>query len=153
MEMAHTISAFFCAPAFCGPAFCLRFMGTFQMSSSEHWNFCHIAVNRQTTISSHRSPSTFGALDTLLVPSRITRLAIFPGFMSSINFYNWATVAARNAIPMVVHDVLRLCITLTRLSHKTRCEVARGDCCMFHTDSLKHALESVSGTLRKLFLI
>ena len=70
--------------------------------------------------------------------------------------YIWATVAPLKAITVVIHEVLKFCETLTRISPNIKCDVPRGGCCMFiaglHVDRLKHARMSVSGTPVKLFL-
>ena len=102
-------------------SFCLRVaarcnlgpIGMVQMVNIVHWNFCLIAVNKQTSAFSHLASSNAGLLDTCYCLSRSSRV---PGFSSSTILYNWATVAPPNAITIVIQEVLKLCSTLTRLS-------------------------------------
>ena len=91
------------------------------------------------------------------MPIKIILSGILSGFIISTIRYNWAIVAPPKAITLVIYEVFKFCKSLTRLSPKTKRDVASGGCCMFIAgllvDQLKHARMSLSGTPLKLFLI
>ena len=84
-------------------------------------------------------------------------LGIPPGFISSTIHKSWSIVGPPKAITVVIQEVLRFCIILTKLSPIIRCDVPSGGCCRFtaglQIDRLKQARGSVSGTPVKLFFI
>ena len=135
----------------------LVLIGMVQTDSIAHSIFCHSVVNRHTIIKSHRASSSSALLETLYVPIRIIMSGILPGFIKSTIYNNWAIVAPPKTITVVIHEVLKFCRTLTRLSVNIKCDVPSGGCCKFlaglHVDRLKHARLSVCGTPVKLFLI
>ena len=136
-------------------------MSTFSCSwvrcrrSVPHLNFCQRVVNRHTIIDSPCASSSSEPLDTLFVPIRINMLGILPGFISSTIRNSWFIVAPPKAITVVIQEVLRFLIILTKLSPSIRCNVPSGGCCWFsnglQVDRLKQARGSVSGTPVKLF--
>ena len=133
----------------------LVLIGTVQMVSTAYLNFCQIVVNRHTIINSHCASSSSELLDTLFVPIKIIIPGILPGVISSTIRYSCAFVAPPKAVTVVIHEVLKFCITLTKLSPSIKCDVPSGGCCMFtggiHVDRLNHARISVTGTSVKWF--
>ena len=125
----------------------LVLIGIVQTVSTAHFNFCYRVVNRHSIIDSHCASSLSQLLDTLFVPIRIIMSGILRGFINSTIRYSWAIVAPPKAITVVIHEDLKFCRTLTRLSHKIKCDVPSGGCCLFiaglHVDRLKHARISV----------
>ena len=129
-------------------------MGIVQTVSTERWNFCQTAVKRQTN-----KAGVLQLLESLigwwlLVPTTIVTSTIIIGFFSSNIQFNWATVEPQYTITEVIHENLKFCNGLTRLSPIIKSEVPRGLLhlyCRVHIEPLKQARKSVN--LMKLFLI
>ena len=119
-------------------------IGTVQTVSTAQLNLCQRVVNRHTIIDSHCASSSSELLDMLFDPTRIIKLGVFPGFISSTIRNYWAIVAHPKAITVVIQEVLKFWSTLTKLSPSIRCDVTSGGCCIFtavlQVDRLKQAL-------------
>ena len=98
-------------------------MGIVQTVSTERWNFCQTAVKRQTN-----KAGVLQLLESLigwwlLVPTTIVTSTIIIGFFSSNIQFNWATVEPQYTITEVIHENLKFCNGLTRLSPIIKSEV------------------------------